>query len=119
VQTGEQRAAWWYVLDEVGTALTHADVPNARCVPLVDPLNGENTMSLLFPILTVQEGGTSRIPTCVHLHCVYFTETITRDFVEGKPADQRSLYLLPWFESDFTATTSVVSPLLTKEHFEV
>lgn len=46
-------------------------------------------------------------------------ELLTRDYAEGKPAALRSLYLLPWFDHDFTEEVDPMPPLPTAEHFTV
>ncbi|XP_067632843.1 uncharacterized protein [Eurosta solidaginis] len=81
----EDRQPIWYVMDEVGSAITHSDEPNFRVVPFLY-LNTQTTYSLLFPI-----------QDCAH------EEQVTRDFVEyvSKDAVERDALLLPWRTTDF------------------
>ncbi|EDW77163.1 uncharacterized protein Dwil_GK22076 [Drosophila willistoni] len=84
--TDDQRLPIWYIMDEVGSAVTHSDEPNFRIVPLLY-LNNQTTYSLLFPIKDCEQG-----------------DQVTRDFVEyvAKDAPQRSALLLPWQEADLS-----------------
>ncbi|XP_004537531.1 tubulin--tyrosine ligase-like protein 12 [Ceratitis capitata] len=80
----EERLPIWYVMDEVGSAITHSDDPNFRLVPFLY-LNTQTTYSLLFPIRD----------------CDY-EEQVTRDFVEyvSKHTADRDALLLPWRATD-------------------
>lgn len=87
----EDRVPVWYVLDELGSGITHSDTPNFRAVPFIY-VPEQLTYTLLFPIKSVEEG-----------------EMVTRNFVEGHYPDamQREAMLIPWkhyehFGEDFT-----------------
>lgn len=87
----EDRVPVWYVLDELGSGITHSDQPNFRLVPFIF-VPEQITFTLLFPIENVEEG-----------------DCITRNFVEGEYSDpiQREAMLIPWkhydhFHEDFT-----------------
>lgn len=87
----EDRVPVWYVLDELGSGITHSDTPNFRAVPFIH-VPDQITYTLLFPIKSVGEG-----------------ETITRNFVEGNYSDslQKEAMLIPWkhynyFNEDFS-----------------
>ncbi|XP_047536962.1 tubulin--tyrosine ligase-like protein 12 [Vanessa atalanta] len=86
----EDRVPVWYVMDELGSGITHSDNPNFRIVPFMY-IPEQLTYTLLFPIENVEEG-----------------DIITRNFVEGHYADslQREAMLIPWnyyehFDDDF------------------
>lgn len=83
--TDEERMPIWYVMDEVGSAVCHADEPNFRVVPFLY-LSTQTTYSLLFPIRD----------------CAQFDQ-VTRDYVEyvDKQAPERAALLLPWRVADF------------------
>nr|CAD7457551.1 unnamed protein product [Timema tahoe] len=81
----ESRLPVWYIMDEFGSAIQHAEEPNFRVVPLIY-LPEQIPYSLLFPIKNLSKD-----------------EEVTRDFVEGPirtPSDRRVL-LLPWQPSSF------------------
>lgn len=80
----EERLPIWYVMDEVGSAVSHRDDPNFRVVPFLY-LNNQTTYSLLFPIRD----------------CDY-EEYVTRDFLEYVCRDhaEREALLLPWRATD-------------------
>uniref|UniRef100_A0A0K8W362 Tubulin--tyrosine ligase-like protein 12 n=1 Tax=Bactrocera latifrons TaxID=174628 RepID=A0A0K8W362_BACLA len=80
----EERLPIWYVMDEVGSAVSHSDDPNFRVVPFLY-LNNQTTYSLLFPIRD----------------CDY-EEYVTRDFVEyvSRDNEEREALLLPWRATD-------------------
>uniref|UniRef100_A0A0A1WNG6 Tubulin--tyrosine ligase-like protein 12 n=1 Tax=Zeugodacus cucurbitae TaxID=28588 RepID=A0A0A1WNG6_ZEUCU len=80
----EERLPIWYVMDEVGSAVSHSDDPNFRLVPFLY-LNNQTTYSVLFPIRD----------------CAY-EENVTRDFVEyfSKDNAERDVLLLPWRATD-------------------
>lgn len=87
----EDRVPVWYVLDELGSGITHSDTPNFRAVPFIY-VPEQLTYTLLFPINNVEEG-----------------DMITRNFVEGYFPNpmQREAMLIPWkhyehFGEDFT-----------------
>lgn len=87
----EDRVPVWYVLDELGSGITHSDNPNFRTVPFIN-VPDQMTYTLLFPVENVEEG-----------------DVITRNFVEGQFSDplQREAMLIPWkqyehFDEDFT-----------------
>lgn len=87
----EERVPVWYVLDELGSGITHSDNPNFRAVPFIN-VPDQLTYTLLFPIENVEEG-----------------DLITRNFVEGHYPDarQREAMLIPWrhynhFHEDFS-----------------
>ncbi|XP_046971347.1 tubulin--tyrosine ligase-like protein 12 [Vanessa cardui] len=86
----EDRVPVWYVMDELGSGITHSDNPNFRIVPFMY-IPEQLTYTLLFPIENVEEG-----------------DIITRNFVEGHYSDslQREAMLIPWryyehFDDDF------------------
>ncbi|XP_075982717.1 tubulin tyrosine ligase-like 12 [Anticarsia gemmatalis] len=76
----EDRVPLWYVLDELGSGVTHSDNPNFRAVPFIY-VPEQLTYTLLFPIDDVEEG-----------------EMVTRNFVEGlfHNSQQREAMLIPW-----------------------
>ncbi|KAH8372700.1 hypothetical protein KR009_003134 [Drosophila setifemur] len=82
----EERQPIWYVMDEVGSAVSHSDDPNFRLVPLLY-LNSQTTYSVMFPIRNCDAG-----------------DQVTRDMVEYvvKEAPQRAALLLPWRDADLT-----------------
>ncbi|GBP70055.1 Tubulin--tyrosine ligase-like protein 12 [Eumeta japonica] len=81
----EERVPMWYVLDEVGTAITHSDKPNFRTVPFYHAPE-QLAYTLLFPIDVISEG-----------------DVITRDFVEGVgDSQQREAMLIPWKSISYT-----------------
>ncbi|CAH2094704.1 unnamed protein product [Euphydryas editha] len=87
----EDRVPVWYVMDELGSGITHSDNPNFRIVPFIH-IPEQLTYTLLFPIENVEEG-----------------DIITRNFVEGHYSDsrQREAMLIPWryyeyFDDDFS-----------------
>lgn len=86
----EDRVPVWYVLDELGSGITHSDSPNFRTIPFIN-VPDQMTYTLLFPIQNVEEG-----------------DLITRNFVEGQYSEtlQREAMLIPWkhydhFNEDF------------------
>ncbi|XP_035449902.2 tubulin--tyrosine ligase-like protein 12 [Spodoptera frugiperda] len=86
----EERVPVWYVLDELGSGITHSDTPNFRAVPFIY-VPEQLTYTLLFPVKDVEEG-----------------DMVTRNFVEGQFLDpmQREAMLIPWkpyehFKEDF------------------
>lgn len=87
----EDRVPVWYVLDELGSGITHSDNPNFRAVPFIH-VPDQMTYTLLFPIENVEEG-----------------DIVTRNFVEGEYSDnlQREALLISWkyyeqFDEDFS-----------------
>ncbi|XP_034834080.1 tubulin--tyrosine ligase-like protein 12 [Maniola hyperantus] len=76
----EDRVPVWYVMDELGSGITHSDSPNFRMVPFIH-VPEQLTYTLLFPIENVDEG-----------------DIVTRNFVEGQYSDplQREAMLIPW-----------------------
>ncbi|XP_077230015.1 tubulin-tyrosine ligase isoform X3 [Tasmannia lanceolata] len=77
----------WYVMDELGSALRHNDVPNFRVAPFLFMPEGKLTsavsFSVLWPTQNVQKG-----------------EECTRDFLFGIGEDkQRSARLTAWFHT--------------------
>lgn len=81
----EERVPVWYVLDEVGSGITHSDNPNFRAVPFIN-VPDQMTYTLLFPIENVDE-----------------SDPITRNFVEGHYSDplQREAMLIPWKQYEY------------------
>ncbi|CAG9789404.1 unnamed protein product [Diatraea saccharalis] len=87
----EERVPVWYVMDELGSGITHSDNPNFRTVPFIN-VPDQMTYTLLFPIEYVEQNN-----------------IVTRNFVEGNYPDslQREAMLIPWkhydyFDEDFT-----------------
>lgn len=80
----EERVPVWYVLDELGSGITHSDTPNFRAVPFIH-IPDQMTYTLLFPIENVEEGS-----------------AVTRNFVEGEYSDtlQKEAMLIPWKHYD-------------------
>ncbi|XP_038701162.1 tubulin--tyrosine ligase-like protein 12 isoform X2 [Tripterygium wilfordii] len=77
----------WYVMDELGSALCHSDVPNFRVAPFLFMPDGELetavSYSILWPIQDVKKG-----------------DECTRDFLFGIGEDkQRSARLTAWFHT--------------------
>ena len=89
----EARQPIWYVMDEVGSAISHSDEPNFRLVPFLH-LNSQTTYSLLFPIKDVDSG-----------------DQVCRDYIEyvSKEAEERKALLLPWAHVDLTKESFVQS----------
>lgn len=82
----EDRMPIWYVMDELGSGITHSDKPNFRVIPFIFMDDG-STYSILFPIADCAK-----------------EEYVTRDFVEGSGTtdeDVRSALLLPWQHCSF------------------
>lgn len=91
----EERVPVWYVLDELGSGITHSNSPNFRAVPFIH-IPDQMTYTLLFPIENVEEGS-----------------PITRNFVEGDYSDplQKEAMLIPWKHySHFYEKYSQVEP---------
>lgn len=89
----EDRVPIWYVLDELGSGITHSDDPNFRAVPFIH-VPDQMTYTLLFPIENMEEG-----------------EIVRRNYIEGNYPDdtQREAMLIPWkyydnFDQDFAQT---------------
>ena len=90
-QESSQQSAW-YIMDEVGTAIAHADTPNSRVLPFIylkpTTINGTQHLiptpySLLIPIKDIPNG-----------------EAITRDIVPVDLQQQsaiRTAYLAAFF----------------------
>lgn len=83
--TIEDRMPFWYIMDELGSAINHSDNPNFRTVPFLHLTEGI-TYTLLFPIKDVQ-----------------YREEVTRNFVEGHTSnvEKRQALLLPWVDNTF------------------
>nr|XP_021186375.2 tubulin--tyrosine ligase-like protein 12 [Helicoverpa armigera] len=81
----EDRVPVWYVLDELGSGITHSDTPNFRAVPFIY-VPEQLTYTLLFPIKDIEEG-----------------DMVTRNFVEGHYSDpmQKEAMLIPWKHYDY------------------
>ncbi|KAF7265549.1 hypothetical protein GWI33_021004 [Rhynchophorus ferrugineus] len=80
---GTEQSLIWYVMDEVGSSLTHSDTPNCRVVPFIY-LN-EGMYSLLFMQENIEQG-----------------ELLYRDFAEGvRDPVLRKATLLPWIPNTF------------------
>lgn len=95
----EDRLPIWYIMDEVGTAVTHSNHPNCRIVPFVY-INDQITYSILFPIEDIKEA-----------------EIITRDFAEGiTESIRREAILLPWVFKSFESI-DVNPPMPDEEYF--
>ncbi|KAI9555883.1 hypothetical protein GHT06_018400 [Daphnia sinensis] len=76
----EERLPIWYIMDEFGSRIQHADCPTVRVVPFFY-MNEQATYSIMFPITNLKEN-----------------DEVTRDFVEGSGSDEitRSALLAPW-----------------------
>lgn len=75
----EDRLPYWYIMDEVGSAVWHSDIPNCRIVPFVYAKD-QIAYSVMFLTQDIEEG-----------------EFIFRDFAEGiAPVIRRAAYLIPW-----------------------
>lgn len=80
----EDQIPVWYIMDELGSAISHSDKPNFRVVPFIY-VPEQITYSLLFPIADVE-----------------YSTVVYRDFMEGvKDQEQRSALLLPWVYKSF------------------
>ncbi|KAF9408587.1 Tubulin--tyrosine ligase-like protein 12, partial [Podila epigama] len=67
-QTGQtKKESAWYIMDEVGSAISHSDTPNCVCTPFIYVGRGTVSYSIIFPIQDIPLGA-----------------ALTRDFV---PAD--------------------------------
>jgi len=88
----EERQPVWYILDEFGARIQHADQPSFRAVPLIYLGDGCG-YSILFPVEDVKEGG-----------------LVTRDYVESPEAAAdplvRKCLLAAWFPVDMTDVDS-------------
>ncbi|XP_003743857.1 tubulin--tyrosine ligase-like protein 12 [Galendromus occidentalis] len=75
----------WYIVDELGSRISHSRSPNFRLVPLYHHKN-KQTYSLLFPIEDIEENS-----------------VVTRNYIEGPPTDEETAraLLLPWYDFDF------------------
>ncbi|XP_060521142.1 tubulin--tyrosine ligase-like protein 12 [Cylas formicarius] len=74
----------WYIMDEIGCAIQHSDLPNCRIAPFVYLPEGI-TFSLLFPCKNIKKG-----------------ELIYRDYSEGITDEiARKAALLPWIYTSF------------------
>ncbi|KAL1513515.1 hypothetical protein ABEB36_002917 [Hypothenemus hampei] len=81
VKNGEQNQMW-YVMDEIGCAVQHRDIPNCRIVPF---FTSEGAYSLLFLLLNVEDG-----------------DLLYRDFAEGiNDPVARKVALSPWVPISF------------------
>ena len=80
----------WYINDELGTAISHNDHPNAKLIPFLfseDNKMGENMVaySLIWPLKPINEG-----------------EIVCRDYLHGfTEKKQRSSRLSIWYELPF------------------
>ncbi|VVA90274.1 unnamed protein product [Arabis nemorensis] len=77
----------WYVMDELGSALTHSDAPNFKVAPFLfmpsGNLDSAVSYSIMWPIKNCQRG-----------------DECTRDFLSGIGEDkQRSARLTAWFQT--------------------
>ncbi|XP_059352286.1 tubulin--tyrosine ligase-like protein 12 isoform X2 [Daphnia carinata] len=81
----EERLPIWYIMDEFGSRIQHADCATVRVVPFFY-MTEQATYSIMFPI--------------THLNV---NDEVTRDFVEGSGSDEitRSALLAPW-SSEFS-----------------
>jgi tubulin--tyrosine ligase-like protein 12 len=81
----EERLPVWYIIDEFGARIQHAQEPSTRLVPFFY-INEQASYSLLFPISDIEEN-----------------QEITRDFVEGCSADvvHQAALAFPW-SSEFS-----------------
>ena len=82
----------WFLMDEVGTSISHSPTPNACVCPLlILPLDKSTPpygISLMWPLRTIEEG-----------------EEITRDFLPGQPAGSlRNLHLCGFLHDDITSS---------------
>lgn len=85
--TVEERMPIWYVMDELGSGITHSDEPNCRVVPFIFA-DDSTTYSIVFPVRDIE--------------CEAF---VTRDFVAGSGTHDdtvRDCLLLPWRPLDYT-----------------
>ncbi|KAA3673371.1 tubulin--tyrosine ligase-like protein 12 [Paragonimus westermani] len=91
----------WYVLDEVGSRISHSDNPNARIVPFFYTPRGI-CYSLLWPLRDLQHGG-----------------AITVDYIEHvKDPYLRQFYLVPWHPGDFSRLPIEHSFILSDTFFQ-
>lgn len=83
----ENRMPIWYIMDELGSAVSHDDDPKFRVVPFIY-LNEQVTYSVIFPIKDACEG-----------------DPVTRNYVESTDISEleRRALLLPWISTDFTS----------------
>ncbi|CAH1117227.1 unnamed protein product [Phaedon cochleariae] len=79
----EDRLPVWYVMDEVGSSVSHDGHPNCRIVPFFY-IKDQITYSLLFPIEDIQ-----------------LEDLLYRDFGEGIAPEKRPTQLLPWSPKSF------------------
>lgn len=97
----EDRMPIWYVMDELGSGVTHSDQPNCRVVPFIFA-DDATTYSILFPLTDIACGA-----------------YVTRDFVAGsgtRDETVRDCLLLPWRPLDFT-DESIEQPEPGREYF--
>ncbi|GAV08466.1 hypothetical protein RvY_18149 [Ramazzottius varieornatus] len=91
--SAEDKLPRWYMHDEIGSRIAHADESNCRLIPFYY-VQGQITYSLLFPLCDIEDG-----------------QELTRNFIEGlASAGQDEAYrqcrLLPWREVQLPADTS-------------
>ncbi|XP_022647207.1 tubulin--tyrosine ligase-like protein 12 isoform X3 [Varroa jacobsoni] len=79
----------WYVMDELGSSISHSREPNFRLVPFYYHPR-QVAYSLLFPIENAK-----------------MNEVVTRNYVEGPFTDEATVraLLLPWYDFNFTENT--------------
>lgn len=84
LQDGDVLLPVWFIMDEFGSAIQHADEPNMRIVPFIY-LNEGIAYSILYPISDLE-----------------YEDEITVDYIENyKDPEIRKVLLHPWFPMSY------------------
>ena len=87
--TGQRTSPVWYIMDEVGTAITHSVSPNFACAPFL-LLSKRMAVNLIWPICSVKAG-----------------DRITRNFIPRALPNEN--------QGNYEARLNVVASLLASE----
>lgn len=129
-QTAEEKVPVWYIMDEFGSRIQHADVPSFATAPFFY-MPQQVAYTLLWPLRDLDTGGKS-MPTYprgwalgeppatpTDGHACLGAEEVTRDFAYGE-ADPliRKCMLLPWAPADMLDLSSS-TPEPPAEYYQV
>uniref|UniRef100_UPI00358EB51E tubulin--tyrosine ligase-like protein 12 isoform X2 n=1 Tax=Myxine glutinosa TaxID=7769 RepID=UPI00358EB51E len=90
--SADQRVPVWYIMDEFGSRIQHADKPTCRIAPLYY-IPGQEAFTLLWPLEDLAHG-----------------DEVTRDFTYGELDPLvRTCRLLPWQPADISHISADVS----------
>uniref|UniRef100_A0A8C4X0P8 Tubulin tyrosine ligase-like family, member 12 n=1 Tax=Eptatretus burgeri TaxID=7764 RepID=A0A8C4X0P8_EPTBU len=90
--SAEQRVPVWYIMDEFGSRIQHADKPTCRTAPLYY-IPGQQAFTLLWPLKDLAHG-----------------DEVTRDFAYGELDPLvRTCRLMPWQPADISHISAEVS----------